>query len=129
MSEADITFIGSVSFPNLSVPCSWDFYTKPMAVNWDDGCHRDSFSWENSSSLSRSLTHHIMLDMVGTLMPNLLATRDWAIAASSSENRCAISTSVFARLIALLKRSMALLRLPLQQVTCRWYQSLPVCTT
>ena len=68
--------------------------------------------------LSRSLAHHIMLDMVGTLMPNLLATRDWAIAASSSENRCAISTSVFARLIALLKRSMALLRLPLQQVTC-----------
>ena len=55
-----------------------------------------------------------MSDIVGMLIPNFVATRDWAMAASSSENRCAISTSVFARLIALLNSSMALLRLPLE---------------
>lgn len=86
-----------------------------MVVNeWLDEFHRELlFSWDNSLSRSR-VVDQIILDMVGTLMPNLLATRDWAIAASSSENKCAISTSVFARLIALLNSSMALSRLPLQ---------------
>ena len=76
------------------------------------------FHWDRSlagesSFLRRRGARQIIFDIVGMLMPNLAATRDWAIAASSSENRCAISTSVLARLIALLNSSMALLRLPL----------------
>ena len=56
-----------------------------------------------------------MSEMVGTLMLNFSATRDCAMAASSREKRWAISTSVFARLIALLNSSTALSRLPLKR--------------
>ena len=51
----------------------------------------------------------------GSWMPRYLATRDCATAASSSENRWAISASVFDSSMARLNSSMAFSKHPLQQ--------------
>jgi len=52
--------------------------------------------------------------ILGMVISSVLATFDCVMAASRREYRCAISTSVFAKLMALLNSSMALSRLPLE---------------
>jgi len=61
----------------------------------------------------------------GSWMPRYLATRDCATAASSSENKWAISASVFDRSIARLNSSMAFSKHPLQQ----WHDAAEARTT
>lgn len=63
--------------------------------------------------LHRWPTDHII---DGSGMPRHFATRDCATAASSSENKWAISASVFDRSMAWLSNSMAFSKHPLQQL-------------
>ena len=62
--------------------------------------------------------HHWPTDHIidGSGMPRHFATRDCATAASSSENKWAISASVFDRSMAWLSNSMAFSKHPLQQL-------------
>ena len=69
-----------------------------------------------------NLGPHRSNHIVGSWMPRYWATLDWAIAASSSEYRWAISASVFDKLIALLNKSMARSRQPLKQRSTEFVQ-------
>ena len=78
--------------------------------------------------------HHWPTDHIidGSGMPRHFATRDCATAASSSENKWAISASVFDRSMAWLSNSMAFSKHPLQQLHkaayfVEWMESLDTC--